>query len=148
MHCNISNRPAGRLSCASISRKQLSRDYERDLSGVNIVLKNFDDFQKLNKTNIDAMTKMFGEVTRNAQAITTEMTEFSKRSYDNSSKLMERLLGVRSIDKAIEVQTEFAKSSFDDYTAQISKLGELYTDLAKSSFKPFEMMASKPASEK
>jgi hypothetical protein len=61
---------------------------------------------------------------------------------------MERLLGVRSIDKAIEVQTEFAKSSFDDYTAQISKLGELYTDLAKSSFKPFEMMASKPASEK
>lgn len=112
------------------------------------MLNNFEDFQKLSKTNIDAVTKAFDAVSKGAQAITTEMTDYSKRSYENSSKMFEKLSGVRSLDKAIEVQTEFARSAFEDYTSQVTKLGELYTDLAKASFKPFEVVTSKAAAAK
>jgi hypothetical protein len=45
---------------------------------------------------------------------------------------------VRSLDKAIEVQSEYARMAYEGYVAHASKLGELYTNLAKEAFKPYE----------
>jgi len=42
-----------------------------------------------------------------------------------------------SFDKAIEIQTEFAKSAFEAFVAESQKIGALYGDLAKQSYKPF-----------
>ena len=50
---------------------------------------------------------------------------------------------LKSLDKALEVQTEFAKSAYEGFVAKASKLGELYADLAKESYKPFEAMLAK-----
>jgi hypothetical protein len=61
---------------------------------------------------------------------------------------MEKLFGVKSLDKAIEVQSEFAKSAFEDFSAQMAKFGQLYTDLAKDAFKPFEAQMTKTSSAK
>ncbi len=81
-------------------------------------------------------------------AIATEMTSYSKRSFENNTKAMEKLFGVKSLDKAIEVQSEYAKAMYEDYTAQVTKLGELCTDLAKEAFKPYEGLAAKKSSAK
>jgi hypothetical protein len=37
---------------------------------------------------------------------------------------------VKSIEKAIELQTEYAKTSYETFVAESQKIGELYTDLA------------------
>jgi hypothetical protein len=44
---------------------------------------------------------------------------------------------VKSLDKAIEVQTEFAKTAYETFVAESQKIGALYGDLAKQSYKPF-----------
>jgi len=46
------------------------------------------------------------------------------------------------------VQSEYAKSIFDDYSAQVTKLGQLYADLAKDAFKPFEAPMAKSSHSK
>ena len=51
---------------------------------------------------------------------------------------MENLLGVRSLDKAIEVQTEYATKAYADYVTSTRKLGELYLNLVQEAFKPYE----------
>jgi hypothetical protein len=51
--------------------------------------------------------------------------------------------GVKSLDKAIEVQTEFAKSAYETFVAESQKIAGLYTDLAKQTFKPFEGIVAK-----
>ncbi len=56
---------------------------------------------------------------------------------------LEKLFGVKSFDKAIEVQSEYAKSMFDDLSAR--KIGQLYADLGKEIFKPFAANMSKAA---
>ena len=56
---------------------------------------------------------------------------------------MEKLSGVKSLDKAIEIQTEFAKSAFETFVAESQKIGALYGDLAKQSYKPFGGLAAK-----
>jgi hypothetical protein len=110
------------------------------------MLGNFEEIQKMSKTNIDAMTKLFGAVPQTAQTMATEMADYSKRSFETSTKAMEKLLGVKSPVQAIEVQTEFAKTSFEDYTAKLTKFGELCSNLAKEVFKPFDGFIIKPSS--
>ena len=107
------------------------------------MLEKIEEIQKMTKTNLDGTMKSFGVLSASAQAITTEMTDYAKRSYENSTKAMEKLFGVKSLDKVIEVQSEYAKAVYEDYTTQASKLGKLYTDLAKEAFKPYEGLAAK-----
>src|SRR5476649_1398152 len=109
---------------------------------------NFEAIQNMSKTNLDATMKSFGVLSASAQAITTEMTDYAKRSYENSTKAMEKLFGVKSLDKVIEVQSEYAKAVYEDCTAQVTKLGELYVDLAKEAFKPYEGLTAKTSSAK
>ena len=56
---------------------------------------------------------------------------------------VEKLSGVKSLDKAIEVQTEYAKSAYETFVAESQKIAGLYTDLAKQTFKPLEGMVAK-----
>ena len=50
---------------------------------------------------------------------------------------------MKSIDKAIEVQTEYAKSAYETFVAELQKIAGLYTDLAKQTYKPLEGMVAK-----
>ena len=104
-------------------------------------MKTFDDMQKTSKANLDATMHSLEGVTKATQAIATEIADYSKRSFENGAKTMENLLGVKSLDKPIEVQSEYAKAAYEGYVAHASKLGQLYTNLAKEAFNPYEALS-------
>ena len=103
----------------------------------------FEDFQKLNKDNIDLAVKSFGASTKSVQAIATETADYSKKAFEQSSAVLEKLVGVKTLDKALEIQSDYAKSAYEGYVAFASKVGELVTDLARESAKPYEAMFAK-----
>ena len=112
------------------------------------MLKNFEDFQKLGKDNIDTCVKQFGTVSKGWQAIATEFADYSKKSFEHGSAALESLLGAKSLEKAIEIQSDYVKTAYEGFVAQSSKMGELYTDLAKETYKPLEGMIAKVAPAK
>jgi phasin family protein len=112
------------------------------------MLKNFEDIQKLGKDNVDVAMKQFGTVSKGWQAIATEFTDYSKKSFEDGSAALEKLFGAKTLEKAIEVQSDYAKAAYEGFVAQTTKLGELYTDLAKESYKPLEGMLAKVAPAK
>ena len=112
------------------------------------MLKNFEDFQKLGKDNMDTCMKQFGTVSKGWQAIATEVADYSKKSFEHGTATLESLLGAKSLEKAIEIQTDYVKTAYEGFVAQSSKLGELYTDLAKETYKPLEGMIAKVAPAK
>ena len=71
------------------------------------------------------------------QAIATAYGDYTKKSFEDTKSFVEKLSGVRSFDKAVEVQTAFAKSSFETFVTESQKIGALYGDLAKQAYKPF-----------
>ena len=107
------------------------------------MLKNFEDFQKLGKDNMDTCMKQFGTVSKGWQAIATEFADYSKKSFEHGSAALESLFGAKSLEKAIEIQSDYVKTAYEGFVAQSSKMGELYTDLAKESYKPLEGMIAK-----
>jgi len=65
-----------------------------------------DDVQKLGKDNMDATLKSFGAFSKSLQAITVEIADYSKKVFEQSTAATEKLLGAKSFEKAIEVQSE------------------------------------------
>src|SRR5205807_9970431 len=92
---------AGLLGQLSLMRMRAARG--------DFMLKNFEDFQKLGKDNVDVAMKQFGTVSKGWQAIATEFADYSKKSFEDGSAALEKLLGAKSLEKAIEVQSEYAK---------------------------------------
>jgi hypothetical protein len=70
------------------------------------------------------------------QAIATAYGDYTKKSFEDTKSFVEKLSGVRSLDKAIEVQTEFAKTAYETFVSESQKIGALYADLARQSYKP------------
>jgi phasin family protein len=71
------------------------------------------------------------------QSIATAYGDYTKKSFEDTRSFVERLSGAKSLDKVIEIQTDFAKSAFETFVAESQKIGALYRDLAKQSYKPF-----------
>jgi hypothetical protein len=103
----------------------------------------FEDMQKVAKDNMDAAVKAFGAFTKNAQTLTTEAADYAKKSYEANAAHVEQLFGVKTLDKAIELNTQYAKSAYEGFVAQTTKMSNLYADIAKEAMKPVEAAFAK-----
>jgi hypothetical protein len=97
-----------------------------------------DPMQKFGKEGMDMAVKAFNVWTKNAQAIATEVADYSKKSFEDSTAAFQKIIGTTSVEKAVEVQTEYLRSSCEDLVAETAKIGELYAGMAREAYKPFE----------
>ena len=104
---------------------------------------NFESTSKMTKEAMDNMLTAYSSMTKSFQQIAAEAADYSKKSYEDSAAAFEKLVTAKSLDKAFEVQSDYAKTSYEGFVAQATKMGELYTDLAKEAYKPFEDAVSK-----
>jgi hypothetical protein len=77
------------------------------------------------------------------QAIATAYGDYTKKSFEDTRSFVEKLSGVKSFDKAIEIQTEYAKTAYETFVTESQKIGALYGDLAKQSYKPLAGLVAK-----
>ena len=99
---------------------------------------NFEDFQKFSKQQIETVTAVTSKVTKGLQEIAVESTDYSKKAFAESTAVMEKLMGAKSVESAIQIQTDFAKTAYESFVAQVSKINQLFVKLATEAFKPVE----------
>jgi hypothetical protein len=100
---------------------------------------NLDEASRKNKEAVDGLLKNYAEVTKGFQAIASETGDYSKKSMQELTSFMEQLMAVRSIETAYELQSKFAKTAYEAFVAEATKIGGMYTDLAKNAYKPYEL---------
>jgi hypothetical protein len=98
----------------------------------------FEDFQKFSKQQLDAVNAATATVAKSLQEIAAESSDYSKKTFAASSAVVEKLLGAKSVESAIQIQTEYAKSAYEGFVAQASRINEIYVKLASEAFKPVE----------
>jgi hypothetical protein len=111
------------------------------------MFENFETLQKISKDNVDTAMKSFGAASKGIQAIATEVVDYQKKSFEEGTAAIEKLFGVRTLDKAFEVQTEFYKTAYEGFVSKATKIGELYADIAKETYKPLETAVAKATSK-
>ena len=80
----------------------------------------------------------FSSFSTTLQAIFTEGADYTKKAVETRLALGEKLLGAKSFETVIQIQSEYAKTSYAAFVAQAAKMGELHSNLAKAAFKPAE----------
>ena len=70
--------------------------------------------------------------------------DYTRKSFEEFGSFFEQLSGVRSLDKAMEVQTEFVKRAYENSVAESRKIRELHSKLARQTFEPFGGFVGKP----
>src|SRR6195952_4903593 len=102
-----------------------------------------EDIQSYGKEHLESVAASASNLQSGVQAIATAYGDYAKKSFEDTKSFVEKLSGVKSVDKVMEVQTEFARSAYETFVAESQKIAGLYTDLAKQTFKPLESMAAK-----
>ena len=102
------------------------------------MFKSVEDLQKLGKGQIEAAAASAAAMSRGLQQIAAESSAFAKRSVEDGSAATTRLMGQRSLDGAVQVQTEYAKATFEGLMAQASRMSGLVMSVGRDVAKPYE----------
>src|SRR5262245_64741979 len=81
------------------------------------MLKGFEEFQKVGKDGFDAAVKSFGEMNKGFQAIAAEVTDYSKKAFEDGTRCFEQLIGAKSVEQAVEIQSQYDKKDEESYIA-------------------------------
>ena len=119
------------------------------MSQMNPMMTGMPDFSKFGQANMETSMRMLGEFNKNLQHIAAETTDYTKRSFEDGTATFEKLISAKSLEQAMEIQTSYAKRAYDEYMAQMTKIGSMYAELAKEAYKPVEkVMQSVGASKR
>jgi phasin family protein len=75
--------------------------------------------------------------------IATAYGDYTRKSLEETRSFVQKLSEARSLDKAVEAQTEFAKQAYETFVAESQKMRELYGKLARQTLKPLEGFVTK-----
>ena len=74
-----------------------------------------------------------------------EVTDYSKKAFEDGTRAFEQLLGAKSFEQVIEIQSQYARMAYEAHVAELSKLGEMYAGLTRNAYKPVEQAAANAA---
>jgi len=107
------------------------------------MVQSFEDAGKAGKEFLDAGLKNFAAMSKSAQALAAEAAEYSRKTFEDGAATFEKLTGARSLEKAVEIQTDYARRAYEGFVAQSTRVSELYAEIAKEAYKPFESVVAK-----
>ena len=109
------------------------------------MIKGMPDFSSMGKDNMEAALAATNAWTKGMQAIAAEIADYSKKSFEDNTKLAEKAAKVKTVEAAIEFQTSIAKSGYEGFMSEANKIGEMYMATAKEAYAPIEKRAAKAA---
>lgn len=68
---------------------------------------------------------------------------FAKKAFEDTTRTWEQIVGAKSIEQVIEIQSQYAKRTYDNFVAEASKFGEWYVGLVQDASKPVEQAVKK-----
>jgi hypothetical protein len=99
--------------------------------------------QEFGTRQLESKTSATSSFLDTLQAIAAEASDYSRRSLENRSSFVAKLLGATTFESAIQVQSEHAKTSYAGFIAYLMRMAELRASLAKTFFKPIETAITK-----
>jgi phasin family protein len=110
-------------------------------AGFDKAIAGYDTVVSYSKDNAEALIKSATVAGKGAETLNNEIYAYAKQSLDDSLAAGKAVLAAKSVHEAIEIQTGFAKTAFENYVTELTKFNKLFTATAKDSFAPLEARA-------
>jgi hypothetical protein len=102
----------------------------------------FEAVQKFGKDSFEATKQALDVASTGTKAIVVETADYAKKSFDQNAATFEKLASVKSLDQAIQIQSDHLKNAYEGFVAHSTKSRELYIKLAQDSLAPFGFLRS------
>ncbi|WP_165772102.1 phasin family protein [Niveispirillum lacus] len=100
------------------------------------VFATFEDVVGFQKENVEAFVASSTILTKGFEALSKEIAAFTQAQYEQSVATTKALFAVKSVKELVDLQTEFAKSSFDALVAEATKVSETGIKVANEAAEP------------
>jgi phasin family protein len=107
-------------------------------AGFEKAVKNYDQFVGFGKDTVEAYAKAANVAGKGAETLHNEIYTYSKQSIEDSIAATKALMGSKSVHEAFELQSDFAKTAFDAYVGELTKISELFVSTTKEAFEPLQ----------
>jgi phasin family protein len=107
-------------------------------NGFEKATKNYGHFLSYGKDTAEAYLKAANVAGKGVETLQSEMYSFSKQSLEESLAATKAVLGSKSVHEAFEIQTDFAKTAFDAYVGQMTRISEIFASTTKEAIQPLQ----------
>jgi phasin family protein len=88
------------------------------------------------KRNLEAVVESVTAATRGAEALGAQALAYSKKSWEDGVAAAQSLGTAKSVQEAVEIQTNWAKSALETYLTEVNRWSETVSASVKDSLKP------------
>ena len=96
------------------------------------------EFAAFGRENIEAAVKANAALSAGIEAIGQEVMVYARTALQSASETARGLLGAKTLEDVVKIQTDLAKRNFEGMVAGSVKLSELGVSLASEAFAPWE----------
>jgi phasin family protein len=107
-------------------------------TGFEKAIKSYDHMFGYSRETVEAYVKAANAAGKGVETFHNEVYTYSKQSVEDSVAATKALFGTKSVHEAFELQTDFAKSAFDSYVGQMTKLSDIFFATTKDAFGPLQ----------
>ncbi len=107
-------------------------------TGFEKAAKGYDQLFSYGKDTMEAYLKSANVAGKGAETLHNEIYSFSKQAIEDQMAHAKALMASKSVHEAFEMQSDFAKSAFDAYVGQMTKLGEIFASTSKEAIEPLQ----------
>ncbi|BBK30492.1 phasin family protein [Stella humosa] len=100
------------------------------------VAKGVDEMSTLGKDNVDAVVQAGTIYARGVEVIGKEVMSYAQARMESNMAAMKAMLGARTLKELVDLQTEFARSTFDQMVTETTKLSEIGVKVTNEAFAP------------
>jgi phasin family protein len=109
--------------------KKFKESVEKSLAAVA-------EMNAYSKKNLEAVIASVTAATKGAESLGARAMAYSKKSMEDQVAAAKSLAAAKSVQEAIELQTGFAKSAFEGYVAEVTKMSETVAASMKEAVAP------------
>lgn len=107
-------------------------------TGLEKAVKGYDHVLGFGKENVDAYLQAANAAGKGVETLQNEMYHFSKQSVEETIAATKAVLGAKSVQEAIEIQSDFARTAFDSYVGQMNRFNDIMLSTTKEAFQPIQ----------
>lgn len=104
--------------------------------GVAAAAKGYDKFVAFGQENFEAMLAAGNAAAKGVEEINAEVVAYGKVALEDNMAAAKALLTAKTLQDAVDMQTEWFKTSLDAYVSQATRLGEMTVKAAQDAFQP------------
>jgi phasin family protein len=114
--------------------------------GFEKAAKGYEQFVTFSKDTAEAVMKSANAAGKGFETFNSEVFAYARKSVEDSVSASKAIMAAKSVDEAIQLQTEFGKTAFETYVDELAKFGDMALALARESAEPLQARISAFAS--